>query len=186
MKRTFVVGVVALSLFAGAVPRLAAERFSLEVKGGYFLPTEKVFRDVYDGGGLSYGGEFDFRVSGGLSVWLGADYFKKDGKLTFTQEATTLTLKPISGGVRYSLGVGMMRPYVALGVTYVKYREESVIGSIDEGDVGFLGQVGVRLGFASRFFLDVQGRYSTCKAKPGDVTADLGGLLASLGLGVSF
>lgn len=185
MKRTFIVGLIGLALLGGAVPRLAAERFSLEVKGGYFLPTEKVFKDVY-GSGPFYGGEFDVKISGGLSLWVGADYYKKKGELTFTQEETTLTLKPISGGVRYSLGAGMLRPYVAVGVTYVKYREESVIGAVDEGDVGFLGQAGVRLRVASRFFLDVQARYSTCKAKPVDVSSDLGGLHAGLGLGINF
>lgn len=185
MKRMFIVGLIALGLFAGAVPRLAAERFSLEVKGGYFLPTEKVFKDVYGGGPL-YGGEFDVRLSGGLSLWVGADYYKKKGKLTFTQEETTLTLKPISGGVRYLLGVGRLQPYVAIGVAYVKYREESVIGSIDEGDVGFLGQAGVRLKVAGGFFLDAQARYSTCKAEPADVSADLGGFHAGLGLGINF
>jgi len=185
MKKTFIAGAIALALFAGATPRLAAERVSLEVKAGYFMPTEKVFKDVY-GSGLAYGGEVGVNLMSGLSLWAGADYYNKKGKLTFTGEDTEITLMPVSGGIRYSLGVGMIRPYVGAGVVYVKYKETSVIGSIDEGDVGFLGQVGVRLGFASRFFLDVQARYSTCKAKPGDVTADLGGLLASLGLGVSF
>jgi outer membrane protein W len=185
MKRTFIAGVIALTLFAGAAPRLAAERVSLEVKGAYFLPTEQVFRDVY-GGGPAYGAEIGVGLMAGLSLWAGADYFTKKGQLTFTGEDTEITLMPVSGGLRYTLGAGRLRPYVGAGVVYVKYKETSVIGTVDKGDVGFLGQVGVRFKVAGGFFLDVQARYSVCKAKPGDVTADLGGLQAGLGLGIAF
>ncbi len=185
MKRTFIAGVVALTLFAGAVPKLAAERFSLEAKGAYFMPTEQVFKDVY-GGGPAFGAEVGVSLMGGLGLWAGVDYYTKKGKLTFTEEDTEITLMPVSGGIRLSLGAGMLRPYVGAGVAYVKYKETSVIGTVDKGDVGFLGQAGIRLYVSGGFFLDVQGRYSTCKAKPADVTADLGGLQGGLGLGISF
>ncbi|MDW7759899.1 MAG: outer membrane beta-barrel protein [Acidobacteriota bacterium] len=163
----------------------ASDTFSIQARGAYFIPSEAVFKDIYDGG-VVYGGEISLKISGGLSLWAGGSYFNKSGVLTFTEESTTLQLIPIFGGLQYKMNLSRISPYVGAGVGYVLYKEENPIGKVEDGGLGFIGKAGVQVMIAGPLFLDVQASYSVCRVIPGDIEADLGGLKAGLGLGLQF
>ena len=168
---------------------LAHGKFLIEAKGGYFLPSDKNFKIVYSGGKfgewISYGGEIGITLGRGVGLWAGGHYFNKKGKLTFTEEETTLQITPVYGGIKLRLSQSGVVPYLGFGVGYFQYKEESRIGKISKADIGYIGQAGLlfKLGV---IVIDFQASYSYCKVKPVDVEANLGGFQAGIGLGFEF
>jgi hypothetical protein len=181
MKRAILFFVLA----SAAVGSAAADSVAVELQGAYFRPADSAFREIY-GSGPIFGVQFDLDVWGGLGFWASGARFRREGTLTLTDETTTITLTPLALGVRYALGFAGLKAYAGLGIGFVRYREESPLGNVDQGDFGFVGQAGFLLGLLGPLFVDLQARYTKCVAEPAGVKADLGGLQAGLGLGLRF
>jgi len=182
-KKTTMILVLA-SLAVWSAPALAGS-ISVEGKGSYFLPTEKAFKDIY-GGGISYGAEIGMGFLGRLSLWIGGDYYRGKGKLTFTGEETKIEIMPLCAGIRYAFSNSSIRPYVGIGVGYFQYKESNPIGSINKGNLGLVAKLGLTAKIAGPLFADLQADYTNCSAKPADIKADLGGIRAGIGLGITF
>lgn len=163
----------------------AAQASYFEVKASFFIPSETAFKDIY-GSGLSYGGEIGFTLMPGVTLWAGGEYYTADGQLTFSEESTKIQITPLWAGLKLSLPEVKISPYVGVGVGYFLYNESNPIGTVKDGEIGFIGQAGVMLRVLTSVFVDFQGSYSICKVKPEDVEADLGGLRATVGIGVEF
>jgi hypothetical protein len=181
MKRAVLFFVLA----SAAVIPAAADTVAVEIQGARFRPADSAFREIY-GSGAAFGVQFDLKIWGGLGFWATGGRFKRDGALTLTGETTTITLTPLAAGVRYALGTRGLTTYIGLGFGFVRYREESPLGKVDEGDFGFVGQAGFLIGLVGPLFADLQARYTKCVAEPAGVKADLGGFQAGLGLGLRF
>jgi len=167
-----------------AVLSSVAALASFGVKGIYFSPSDKDFKDIY-GGGMMYGGEFSFRIAKSLDLWIGGSYFSKKGNLTYTRDETNLTLIPLGGGLRYRFMSGRkISPYVAAGPEYFLYKESNVLGDVNSGGIGFIGKAGVLIGLAGSFGLEVHAGYSWCKFKPADFEINVGGV--EFGAGIFF
>lgn len=160
-----------------------AEGLSIEARGAYFSPTDTAFREIY-GYGISWGGEISFSLSERMAVWAGADYYSKIGKLGLTEDATKIRIAPLAAGVKLYLSRARLRPYIGAGAAYFQYKETNNIGTIEKGDVGFVGRAGLLVMLGPTFFMDIQAGWSTCSVQPAEVKANLGGL--SLGLGIGF
>jgi hypothetical protein len=183
MKRTLIKNVF-IALMIGSVALPAAAAVSFGVKGVYLMPSEQVFKDIY-GSGLMYGGEIGFRLSGSIGLWLDGMYYKGTGKLTYTEEETTLTLFPIVGaGLRYDFTKGPAVVYAGAGARSYSYKEENVIGTASKSGVGFVGFAGASYRIAKGFLIDVRAAYSSCKLTPADFTVNVGGF--ELGGGLVF
>jgi len=182
MKTTLIL--ILASLAVWSAPALAGS-ISVEAKGSYFLPTEKAFKDIY-GSGISYGAEIGIDFLGRLSLWVGGDYYRGEGKLTFTGEKTKIEIMPLWAGIRYAFSNSSIRPYVGIGVGYFQYKESNPIGKIDEGNLGLVAKLGLTARIAGMFFTDLQAEYTNCSVKPADLKADLGGIRAGIGLGITF
>jgi hypothetical protein len=180
-KRWVILGLF-LTVTAGAA---AGETVSIQARGAYFIPSEAVFKEIY-GESPVYGGEVSLKIMGGLSIWVAGNYFNKTGKLTFTEESTTMTLIPVFGGLQYEFLSGRIRPYIGAGAGYILYMEENPIGKVEDGGLGFMGRAGMRVLITGPLFLDLQASYSVCKVKPAGIEADLGGIQAGVGLGLQF
>jgi opacity protein-like surface antigen len=177
MKRTLLLGLI-LSLAAGTAFG------SIMLKATSFSPTDADFKSIY-GSGMTYGGELSFSLSKSLEIWVGASYFSKKGKTTYTQEETKLSLIPVSAGLKWRIGAGkVVSPYLAAGVEYVLYKESAVIGNVSAGGVGFVGKGGLLFQVANFFGIDAQVAYSYCSMKPADFKFNVGGL--ELGAGIVF
>jgi opacity protein-like surface antigen len=184
MRSLRYVGLIALALVltAGATH---GEGVSLEVRGAYFSPSDKTFRDIY-GYGISWGGEIGFRVSRRAAAWVGGDYFSKTGKLGLTEEDTKIRIAPLAAGAKYYLALAKLRPYLGAGVAYVQYKESNSIATIEKGALGLIGRVGLLAVLGTGIFADIQGTWSTCSVQPAEVRANLGGFSFGAGLGFEF
>ncbi len=158
--------------------------WSFKAKATSFRPSDEYFREIY-GNGICYGGELDVGLTRNIFLWAGVDYKSKKGKMTLTQEETKIRILPISAGAGYQFHLGAVNPYLGAGIGYFDYKEESPLGAVKKGNMGFVGQGGVLL-VVGPLLIDFQAGYSYCKVKPAEVDADLGGLCLGVGLGFEF
>lgn len=188
IKRIFTFSLV-LFMFSGVV---YGGSFLIEAKGMYFLPKDQNFKDIYGAGNgfsldwVCYGGEIGITLFNGVSIWAGGHYFKNDkGKLSVTEEDTTLTIMPLYGGIKLRLSQGAICPYIGGGVGYFQYKEENIIGTVQKGDIGYIGQAGLILK-VDVLIIDLQVSYTYCKVQPEDIEAHLGGIHGGIGIGFEF
>ena len=146
-----------------------------------------LYEEVYGKNNLIYALDVGYNFGKYFQVFLRGEYFSAKGELTFTKEETTLTIIPMEMGFRfkYMLGREMVYPYIGLGGGYYLCKEENVIGTVEEGKIGFFGEIGCNIYFVKSFFFDLKAKYSVIKID-GAETVDLGGLALMGGFGISF
>jgi len=179
---------VLIVLFTAALilaSEASAVSLSFRVGSSYFLPTDEVFRDVY-GGGPAYGAEIALSLGRELEAWVSGSTFGKTGRLTFTGEETEIRLTPFLAGIRYYFTRTRLQPYIGAGAGYFFYKETSPLGTVKDQNFGLAAHAGLVVGVTRGLIVNVRAGYSTCKVKPDEFEADLGGLELGLGLGVRF
>jgi len=164
----FLVIICGTTLFAG-------DLFKVGVTSGYFMPSNDIFKEVYDGD-LVYGLKLGVHVWNGLS---GLQY-KKFSETTYTGDITRLTLNPIYLSLRYTAPLGTANPYVGGGYTYLKFKEESTIGDIEDTGNGYYLEAGIEVNLSSRFILDLNAGYNSVSITTFKKEIDLGGAFAGL------
>ena len=179
---------VLLALALTAAGARAAET-SLTLKGGYFAPSDAVFRDVY-GGGPAFGLDIAVPVAGPLRAWAGVELFAKRGLTTESEEATKVTITPLFAGLRLQFGRKGVRPYFGAAAALFMFKESNGLGTASESGLGALGQAGLVVLMGRSFGLDVHAGYRACTLTAGDaedpLEARIGGLSAGLGIAVRF
>lgn len=179
--KTLIVCSLAVFIFSGLA---YGQRVSLEAKALYFQPASSDFKDVYKGG-LSFGGEIDVSIAGGLGAWAGGHVFSKTGKMTFTEEETKLSLTPIYAGLRYRFGASRAVPYLGAGLASISYKEETPLGDVSGSAIGYAGQAGVIVKLGKKAFIDLKAMYTHGKDTPLDVEADFSGFQFGVGVGIT-
>ena len=154
------------------------------VRYGSFSPSDEIFKSVY-GSGPVYGGEFRLHVTGGFYISLEGGYFNKTGKLTVTQDPTTMTVYPMDALVVFHALAGSIMPYMGAGGTACKYTEKNVIGKVNEWGYGFAVCGGVTARWRS-IGIDARVKHSSVKVKPLEDDVNLGGLTFSIAAGYIF
>ena len=168
------------------IPKLSKTRKNcLKVRAGYFRPSERSSKDIY-GGGMTIGGEINIKLWKSLDLWFIADYYFKNGRLPFTKEKTKMTLIPIGGGPKINFRKGRLNLYLGFGPLIYVYKETNPIGVAKGTDLGITGQAGCYVNIVGRLLFDVSLNYSYCSVKPQKIKADLGGILAGIGIGYEF
>jgi hypothetical protein len=178
-------GILVLALFAGSAWGAGV---TVTLKGGYFLPTADVFRDVYSGG-PTIGAELAVPIGGVFQVWTGVAYFGKTGLTTVTEEETKVRVVPIHLGLRCEFGEKALRPYVGAAAAYFLLHEENALGTVSEGDLGFLAQAGVMARIGGAVWLDIHAGYRGCTLtldEPEPIEAKLDGISAGFGIAFRF
>jgi len=187
MKNTTKAVVVMMALALGAGAAWGAG-ITVTLKGGYFMPTDSLFKDVYSGG-PAFGAEVAVPIGGAFQVWAGAELFSKTGQLTLTEDETKVSIVPIHLGLRCEFGKTGLRPYIGLAVAYFLFSEENVLGSVSQSSLGYLGQAGLMARLGGVIWLDIHAGYRGCTLKtddPDPLEAKLDGLSAGLGLSFRF
>ena len=156
-----------------------------KVKGSYFHPSDKAFKDIY-GGGVMYGVEAGAEIRKNLEIWVGGRYFSKKGKLSLTREETKLKIIPIEGGLRYTLSLRSANLYGGIGISYYLYKETNPIGNVDWGELGAVARVGSFVEMNQRWTIDFYVSYSYCKMRPADFKINIGGIEAGIGIGYRY
>jgi len=149
-----------------------------------FSPSDENFKSIY-GGGSVFGGEFRLRIASAFYLSLAGGYYKGTGLLTLTKQDTTLTIFPLDAMVVYHFLSGGILPYIGVGGAVCKYKEENIIGTVDEWGFGFGFCGGVTARWKS-LGVDARVKYTSVKIKPLEDEASLGGLTLSIGAGVLF
>jgi opacity protein-like surface antigen len=180
MKKYIIVLMIAIALLSAQ-----AYAVNIEVKGAYYFPSDKSFKDIY-GNGLMIGAEIVFKISGPLDMWIEGNYLTAKGKLSYTQEVTTVKIIPAGAGIRYTYLAGRVSPYVGAGARYYQYKESNPIGIAKKGGFGFVVTGGVGLKIVDRVSLDFRLGYSSCSMTPADFKINIGGLEAGGGLVIAF
>ncbi|MDH4272460.1 MAG: outer membrane beta-barrel protein [Candidatus Aminicenantes bacterium] len=181
MKR--LTGTIAVLLLVSSSAGAAAVR--LEFKAGYFRPSDKDFLDIY-GGGPRYGGEVSIGLWKGFDLWLGGNYFSREGELTFTKEKTELQIIPVGVGLKYRWTKGIIRVYTAAGMSSFQYKESNPIGEISKSRVGLTAEMGSYVKVAGGLLLDLYMNYSVSYIETADYKVNIGGLGAGVGLAYQF
>jgi opacity protein-like surface antigen len=182
MKKAFGIAAVLLICIGSA----SAAGVIIEGKVGYFSPTDSDFKSIY-GGGMIYGGEARLGIWNNIMLWAEGKYFKKTGKLTFTQEETTLSLTGGAAGLMYALPVATgAHVYIGAGADYVSFSEKNIIGNVTKTGVGLAAKVGVFITLVKHLVLDGYYEYSTVKMTPADFKIDVGGHEVGAAIGVRF
>jgi hypothetical protein len=164
---------------------VCAFSFTLAVKGHYFHPSDKTFREIYGGGPL-YGGEIGIGLSRSLDFCIGGSYFSRTGELTYTKERTKLSILPVDLGLRYRFTRGTVIVYGSAGVEYCQFKESNPIGRVNKGGVGAVVKLGGLFRISRGFFIDLGIGYSYCRMKPADYRIQIGGVQAGGGLFFEF
>jgi len=187
MKKNFNIFIIVLLLTGSGLSwgEIRAATLRGEIKGAYFKPSDEAFKDIY-GQGKTFGVEFGFKFNKFTGLWLSVDSFSKKGQMTFTREETSLKIMPVSAGIRLEVPLSFISPYVHLGVGYFHYEESNILGQVKKNNFGYVGQIGLLIKTVGPLYLDLFSQYSSCKVKPLELEANLGGLKAGLGLGLQF
>lgn len=156
-----------------------------KVKGSYFHPSDKAFKDIY-GGGVMYGVEAGAEIRKNLEIWVGGRYFSKKGELSLTRKETKLKIIPIEGGLRYTLSLRSANLYGGIGISYYLYKETNPIGNVDWGELGAVARVGSFVELNQRWTIDFYVSYSYCKMRPADFKINIGGIEAGIGIGYRY
>ncbi len=158
---------------------------------GYFLASEQASKDIY-GNGLVYGGELRLAsqrvLARRLAIWAEGTYRTRRGALSFTREATTMSVTGLEAGALYQPATnGRLLPYFGGGAGYYAFDEKNEpIGEARQGKIGYCAVCGVAVTAWKALVVDVRIKYSVAKMQPADFPIDVGGLTASIGFGARF
>jgi hypothetical protein len=174
-RRTLLAGL----LIAAFAPSARAQKFGVELEGGYadLTNSQRSAQAVFDGasGSGTFGGSFRFVPKKGFYVSAGARTWSKDGERVFVASPTgpvqrlgfplSVRLVPITATVGYRFRrTRALVPYVGVGGGVTLYREESDVAGETQKESRsagtFVGEAGLEYGRKSLRF-GVEGSYST-------------------------
>lgn len=183
MKIPMKAALVSMALTLGAGMAWGAGT-TLTLKGGYFSPSDSVFKEVYSGGPV-FGVDLAVPIAGVLQAWGGGELFGKTGSTTVTEDETKVSIVPLYLGLRVEGGKKGLRPYLGVAAAYFLFSEKSVLGSVSESGFGYLAQAGLLARLGGPVWLNVHAGYRGCALRtddPDPVEAKLDGLSAGLGI----
>lgn len=162
-----------------------AENFKLGGSFNYYAVTDSVFNEVYEEGGLMFGGSLSYEPIKRLEIRSEANYYQAKGEMTFTKEEVTFTIIPIVIGLRvWIVEIKKFKPYLGAGINFYSYKEElpERFEDISESTTGFHFEGGTYLNLAKMFYLDFNFRYISATAE----NIKLGGPRIGIGIGIHF
>jgi len=179
-KNRKIIAILPSVILASLVPGpTAAKGIRVELRGGYFSPSEQAFREIY-GGGPAYGADVVVGIWKRLDLWVGGGYFYKKGELSFTAEETFVKVRSFGWGVRYGHSLGRFDLYGGAGLDYFLYDEENPIGEASAGKIGPEFRAGAFYRLTGRFSAGAFASFTTCVVSPAQYEFNLGGLSAGL------
>lgn len=171
---------------------LHSSEWIAELRGGYFYPTSKKFREIYKSGGPEGEIEVSKTFRENWIGWGNVNYFQKDGRSLGLHDKTTIHMIPLSLGLKYQfLFCNSISPYLGGGLTYtilnIKNDSEFVKKHVTKGGFGFVIKSGIYIDLSERFLLDIFADYYYQKMHfYTKHNVDVGGFKMGMGLGYRF
>lgn len=149
------------------VPLMARNVF-LEFQGGYFLPTNDTFRQIYSKGRALYGPELTVQLCNEKNWYAFAsfDYLKMHGHSVGLCASTTVKMLPFSLGVKYfsSIYCDCFAFYAGLGLEGMNVRTKDClttgVSEKTKWGVGGIAKVGGHYYLPHNFLIDIFINYS--------------------------
>ncbi|MBY0529636.1 MAG: hypothetical protein K2P51_05535 [Rhabdochlamydiaceae bacterium] len=176
---------------------LWGEKFTTELRGGYFYPFSHVMREIYKSGGPEIEVEQTANVYENLNLWLNFNYFQRSGHSLGLKHPTSIHLYPLSLGVKYNISLmNNLDLYLGLGGSYtwanIHDNSSFVKQHIHRQGFGGVGKFGFLYFFGKRFFIDLYADYYYTKicgvhhSHNQSTSQNVGGLRTGLGWGASY
>lgn len=163
---------------------------SLQFRADAFIPTSKLFREIYEDANPSYGVEISTSLFNCYQGWLNFDWFSKKGKTKSCHAHTKLDIFNIGVGVKYPFDFcSNFSPYVGIGPSFSNvWVKNCSLCSHKESKWAFGGiaKLGVNYYFCENFFIDLFVDYLYQRVHFRHKSADVGGFKTGLGIGYSF
>lgn len=170
-------------LFLLSTSVLYGSDLSIKINGDYFLPSEKIFKEIY-GNGFIYGGELDYSIFKNINICLELKYFSAKGVTTFSKDETKVTIMPILLSGRYDFFKKGISPFISIGIGYYVFNERNIIGSTKDNKIGFFIQSGIKIRVTNKMYLDFHLGYTHCEIRPVELSCNIGGL--NMGIGAAY
>ena len=164
-------------------------KISLEAGAGIKKLSNDYYDDVYgQNTNIYYNFGVSYKFSKTMGIFLRYELFKAKGGLTYTKEETELNINPLEFGLRFIASNALFMPYIELGGGYYMYKEENLIGKIDEKDFGFFGAFGFRINVHKKVYVFARAKYVFLKVvnPKNNEDVNLGGLGFGGGIGFKF
>jgi hypothetical protein len=212
MKRVLIVMLIIL-IYSVSLSG-AGNNFMITISGNYISNADSDFKERYGKRDFFPEGKISIRLKGNLYLWGSLGFFSSDynweewsykGSAEPDLEGENILDKlVISGGIGYYIGYiekNEMSIKVEAGICRITHDIVSTLNQIDtntitsseetkESGIGIRGNLGVTYGLYKNLFSEVSigYLYATDKIKVGDENQRiyLGGLRASVGLGLTF
>ena len=166
-------------------PSLLASDLSMTIFGQYFIPSDSAFKDLYGNGG-AFGGKIKYSFGTNYGIWLSGSYYKQEGELSFTKEETVVKVVPLAAGISFQIPGEWLRVYLDGGLGLFYFNEDNPIGKVTSNRLGYLARIGTSFFPVKNLIFDVYMQFSSCKIRPVEIEASIGGLSFGVGLGWRF
>ncbi len=181
MKNVFVALAVCV-LWTANLGADSVSRFRLRGGVGYFIPQERLVKDIY-GKSIFFDVGCEYLLSEKLSTWGSVSYMTRTGSMTGADDSTDMTVIPILAGIKYRLVSGeLMSLYCGGGVGFFSFKESNYIGTASEFKFGYQLKAGAMFPLSDKTAIDIETRYEYCKV--GSHKVNIGGLKMSLGFNI--
>ncbi len=199
--------VLAVSL-TGIAPAVSAGSYGVPanasyfiLKGGRYSPGEKYDINNFNGSTASHldtktGSNWEIALGQyadtKTALELGIGYFESKASPTPPEPgSTTLKAVPIVVTAKGFMPIGVLRPYIELGVGgyFTKLEVSGNTGSFtskSKTTYGYHAGVGFNIDLGSKLFIGLEGRYVWAKANYGGQPVKLNGLMSAINLGFRY
>jgi len=163
-----------------------------ELRGGYFYPTSKKFREIYKSGGPEGELEIAAIFKKNWIAWGNVNYFQRNGHSIGFHDKTFIRMIPISLGIKYQfLACGRVSPYLGFGATYtfsqITNDSDFVKRDVKKGGFGFVVKSVTYIKLSDHFLMDLFADYYYQKIHFYDSNkVDMGGFRMGAGLGYRY
>jgi len=164
----------------------SADLIKIGPYAGYFMTRDADFKQIYKEGDLIFGGRLGVKLWKGFYFCLSYSHMETASKTTFSEEITVLTLNPATFSLRYYSKFGFFQPYLGLGYTFLRFKEDSDLGRVRGNGKNFSYEGGMELKLSTNIGLDLGIKYDRIVVNPTGFDINLGGLQAGLSLILTF
>ncbi len=163
---------------------------SIGLQAGAFFGQDVDLQALYGKSFPFFGPEVTLRLPirdpNGLDLAVGGRFLKADGKTSYTEEATSLSLNSLTVAVRYSYDTGRFAVAIGPGMDYVMYKETYAttfpVPSVSGSLVGFNIQGAVFYHLTSGLSLKGFGKYCGASTENPGYRVNVGGVEWGAGL----
>jgi len=154
--------------------------------GNGYIPKDSEFKDFYGKGHFLPEVKVGISIYNGFYLWGGYGYYKATGKTTpdFQEETEWTQNFWFYGGGYYREFLRSLGFNLRLGGVTTTYKEEALDSEIKETASGFYIGGGIVLSLAHSFFTELELGYISVSNMIDDLSINLGGFKAGIGVGI--